>query len=91
MPFIVNNFRKIILHHISFVIFKTKKSQTTDSPLQILVHVVVAVVASQTDQNTGGTAALFLTTQAAVAHPSADGTRPRLQRKDPNSVCSVGH
>lgn len=71
--------------------FKTKKSQTTDSPLQILVHVVVAVVASQTDQNTGGTAALFLTTQAAVAHPSADGTRPRLQRKDPNSGCSVGH
>lgn len=73
------------------MIFKTKKSQTTDLPLQILVHVVVAVVASQTDQNTGGTAALFLTTQAAVAHPSADGTRPRLQRKDPNSGCSVGH
>lgn len=51
-------------------------------PLQVLLDVVVAVVASQAHQDPGSTAALLLPAQAAVTHPSADGTRPRLGRKN---------
>lgn len=53
-----------------------------DPPFQVLVDVVVAVEAGQSHQVPGGAAALLLATQAAVAHPSADRTRPVLQRPE---------
>lgn len=50
-------------------------------PLQILMDVVMAVVAGQSHQDACSTAALLLTTQTAVTHPTAERTRPSLQRK----------
>lgn len=50
------------------------------------MDVVVAVVAGQSDQDAGCTAALLLTTQAAVTHLTADGTRPSLQKRSKFSV-----
>lgn len=44
----------------------------------------MAVVAGQSHQDAGGTAALLLTTQTAVTHLPADGARPCLERKSPN-------
>lgn len=48
-------------------------------PLQVAVHVVVAVEAGEAHQVAGGTAAVLPATQAAVAHVATDGTRPGLR------------
>lgn len=58
--------------------------ECSDVPLQIAVDVVVAVVAGQSHQDAGSTAALLLTAQTAVTHISADRARPRLRRKCPD-------
>lgn len=45
------------------------------------MDVVVAVVAGQSHQDACSTAALLLTAQTAVTHPTAERTRPVLQTK----------
>lgn len=63
----------------------------SDVPLQVLVDVAVAVVAGQSHQDAGGTAALLLTAQTAVTHISADGARPRLWEKRSTSSTFSNH
>lgn len=59
----------------------TKSGAAAVLPLQVAVHVVVAVEAGEAHQVAGGTAAVLPATQAAVAHVATDGTRPGLRRR----------
>lgn len=51
------------------------------SPVQIGVHVVVAVILGQVDQHSGGAAAVSGPAEATVADASAGRTQPLLSKE----------